>query len=288
MAMEKMTGTFVFQTDSELVLNVYNRQTNYLISYDETATEKDYCAIYFSSNDIYYPNEEAIFNKQIVEKNFFEWYKCRINRAYKHIFIRDVFKQWYLCGINATINTPEKLLDFLGKETKGYKVYCIGSSAGGYASILYGNLLGAIRIMAFNPQFELNSLLHRSTEEINPILFRLRSIGNDKFFDITRYCEGNIYYFYSLRSTWDVEQHNHLTHHYQGKSVHEMCFNTSHHGIPFLKVALCKVINMDEEQLRVYENKVNNPFFFTVRMVGFRKAIDGLCSQLITKYKNGH
>lgn len=99
--MEEINKTcYVFQVDSDIVQQVYNEKDNFLIEYDNQG-EKKWCAIYFSSNDIYFPNTEEIFRKRIIEKNFFEWYHSRINRAYKHIFVRDIFKQWYLMGINA-------------------------------------------------------------------------------------------------------------------------------------------------------------------------------------------
>ena len=127
--METLSSTcYVFQTDSEIVNKVYQKQNNYLIEFDEKG-DKEWCAVYFCSNDIYYPNTEEIFRKRIIEKNFFEWYHSRITKASKHIFIRDIFKQWYLAGINQNINTPEKLIEFLKKETEGYKVVTIGSSA---------------------------------------------------------------------------------------------------------------------------------------------------------------
>jgi hypothetical protein len=108
---------FVFQTDSDIVRNVYDSQHNYLIEYNEQCKDKTYCAVYFCSNDLYYPNVEDIFRKRIVEKNFFEWYNLRIEKAYKHIFVRDVFKQWYLSGINQSIDSPERLIEFLKNET---------------------------------------------------------------------------------------------------------------------------------------------------------------------------
>ena len=108
---------FVFQTDSDIVRNVYDTQHNYLIEYNEQCKDKTYCAVYFCSNDLYYPNVEDIFRKRIVEKNFFEWYNLRIEKAYKHIFVRDVFKQWYLSGINQSIDSPERLIEFLKNET---------------------------------------------------------------------------------------------------------------------------------------------------------------------------
>ena len=95
-----------FQTDSDIVWEVYKNNKNYKIEYNENCKEKNYCAIYFCSNDIYYPNNESIFRKRIIEKNFYEWFGTRVDKAYKHIFVRDVFKQWYLTGININIDNP--------------------------------------------------------------------------------------------------------------------------------------------------------------------------------------
>ena len=43
---------FVFQTDSDIVRNVYDTQHNYLIEYNEQCKDKTYCAVYFCSNII--------------------------------------------------------------------------------------------------------------------------------------------------------------------------------------------------------------------------------------------
>lgn len=116
---------FVFQTDSDIVRNVYDTQHNYLIEYNEQCKDKTYCAVYFCSNDLYYPNVEDIFRKRIVEKNFFEWYNLRIEKAYKHIFVRDVFKQWYLSGINQSIDSPERLIEFLKMKPMDTVLSCL-------------------------------------------------------------------------------------------------------------------------------------------------------------------
>ena len=171
--MENLDSPFVFQTDSNLVQESLNNP-NYLIEYSEADSifEDKYCAVYFSSNNIYYPNTKYEFQKQILNKNRFEWYGARIQKASKHIFIRDNKKQWYLEGINNNFNSIEKLEAFLIKETKGYKTIMLGSSAGGYAAVLFGSLLKSEYILSFNGQFKLNDLLKSSNESIDPIIFR--------------------------------------------------------------------------------------------------------------------
>lgn len=44
----------VFQTDSECVRDVYERQPNYLIEYDERAMDKTVCTVYLCCNVISY------------------------------------------------------------------------------------------------------------------------------------------------------------------------------------------------------------------------------------------
>ena len=111
----------VFQTDSAIVQKVFAENSNYRIEYSgKNPVGEKYCALYFSSNDIYYPNLPQVFTHQIVQKDKYEWFKTRITYASKHIYLRDIKKQWYLGGINAQLNTIEKLLDFLKIETEGY------------------------------------------------------------------------------------------------------------------------------------------------------------------------
>lgn len=275
----------VFQTDSEIVQQVYQNSNNYLIEYD-TNGDKDYCAIYFCSNDIYFPNNEEIFQKRIIEKNFFEWYHSRIKKARKHIFVRDIFKQWYLAGINQKINTPDKLLFFLEKETKGYQLITIGSSAGGYAAILYGSLLCAKQVLAFNPQFEIESLLKRSSENKDPLIFRIKD-NRTRYFNTIPYInkDTDIFYFYSNASQWDIEQNKRIK---ISSKIHKIVYKSHHHGIPFLKVALPIVINLNTEKLIELSKKCHSPILFTIQMVGIRRTFQGLIQQAYQAYRKRH
>lgn len=280
--METLNSTcYVFQTDSEIVNHIYDTQNNYLIEYNNEG-KKDLCAIYFSSNDIYFPNTEEIFRKRIIEKNFFEWYHSRIQKAYKQIFIRDVFKQWYLAGINKYINTPDKLIEFLKKETEGYEVITIGSSAGGYAAMLYGSYLNTKYILAFNPQFEIKTLLESTSEHKNPTIFRIKD-ERVKYFDITKIINPQIeiFYFFSNASKWDVEQNKFCP----TGNIYPIEFKSAHHGIPFLKVALPIVINLENEKLNSLSKRKHHPIIFTIKMVGFINTIIGLYKQLNKAYK---
>jgi len=280
--METLKQKYVFQVDSDIVKQAFELQ-NYLIVYDEGCKQKDYCAIYFSSNDIYFPNNEQVFTKRILEKDFYEWYNIRIKKAYKHIFIRDIFKQWYLGGINSEINSPEKLLTFLQKETEGLNIIALGSSAGGYSAVLYGQLLRAEKILSFNGQFELNRLLNESKEEINPLLFRFMNSTLRTYYDLNQYIvnQSKIYYFCSNKSKWDITQYNHIK---ELTDINVISFNTSHHGIPFLKNCLLKVINYDIDILKLLSNKTHNSIVFSLKVDGLINALKMLWIQLKKKY----
>lgn len=276
---------YVFQVDSDIVQQVYTKQDNFIIEYDDQG-DKNWCAIYFCSNGIYYPNTEEIFRKQIIEKNFFEWYHSRINRASKHIFIRDVFKQWYLTGINTKINTPQKLTEFLRKETEGYNIITIGSSAGGYAAILHGSLLNAKYVLAFNPQFEIKSLLDTGSEMENPIVFRKQKTEN-KYYDIIPYInkDTDIFYFYSKASKVDIKQNSYIKGRKKNNNIYILSFNSSYHGIPFLKVALPDVLNMEIGELKILSEKEHSPLLFAIKTVGLYEIMHKIFKKIIKNTK---
>lgn len=275
----EVKASFVFQADAEIVNDVYANHSNYLIAYNEDAA-KEYCIVYFASNDLYYPNNEIAFSESVINKNRFEWYGNRVNYGYKHIFLRDIKKQWYLTGINATISSPAALLDFLRKETAGYKTIFLGSSAGGFISVILGQLLNAERIYTFNGQFEIHSLLDKpNAEMIDPILFRNRD--NElllPYYNAAHFITNpsTIYYFHSNKSKWDIEQNELINH----IPVNRISFITSNHGVPFLKSNLPIVLNFSLDQLRDLSGKTIHPLFFSLKVVGVLKTVEGLKSIL--------
>lgn len=283
--MENKINDLIFQVDSKEVLSHYKRSPNYLIDSSKIENENEkYCAIYFSSHDIYFPNTAEAFNNQLVKKDRYEWFGSRIKKASKHIFLRDIKKQWYLSGINDEINSIDRILNFLITETKGYKVITVGSSAGGFAAMLFGQQLNANKIFTFNGQTQLYDLLESSTENKNPLVFRLANDPNyNKFYSIKNYLKKpeSIYYFYSNKSEWDLIQYNHV----KKINMNYFSFNTNHHGIPFLKSSTSQVINLNEVELKKISKKKYHPIVFSAKIEGWSKALKSLCKQVINKYK---
>lgn len=265
---------YSFQVDSEIVKSIYQNQENYKIEYSAD-NPKEYCIVYFSSNNIYFPNIDQVLHKEIIIKNRFEWYKTRIHYGYKHIFIRDIQKQWYLGGINSNINTPQKLLSFLKEETKGFRIIMIGSSAGGFASVLFGQLLNAEKIYSFNGQFEISSLLDTSCEALDPLIFRNKDNVNLRNWYDTRNFISNpssIYYFQSINSKWDIKQYDHI----RDLKINQIPFKTSNHGVPFLSANLPDVINFSTLRLDQLTKKINNPLIFSIRTIGIIRTVVAL------------
>jgi hypothetical protein len=277
-----MDSNFIFQIDNSFVCNEYKKD-NFKIVIDESIVENS-CALYFCSHDIYFPNEESVFVNKIVERNFYEWFKIRLKNVRKHIFLRDIHKQWYLSGINAEINSPEKILKFLQFETRGFKVTALGSSAGGYAAVLYGSLLKADKIFSFNGQMELNSLLKSSSGKENPLLFKFENTDLRKYFDLKPFLinDVDIFYFYSKKSTWDVLQVNHIA----GSAIERIGFNTAHHGIPFFKCSLHDVLNSSKDELLSFSKKNHNPILFSIRCSGLWRVSIFCIGLLYTIGKN--
>lgn len=71
------------------------------------------------------------------------------------IFLLDEKKMWYLKGFDKTTNnvsTSVKLLEKYIDDMNVKKVTCIGTSAGGYAAILYGALLAVDQVIVYGAQ----------------------------------------------------------------------------------------------------------------------------------------
>jgi len=281
--MEAIKDDFVFQIDASIVREAYKKD-NFLIEFDKECVDKTTCAVYFSSNDIYFPNTEDAFKSRIFEKDFYEMYNTRVKSAYKHIFIRDIYKQWYIYGINSRIHSPELLLKFLEDETMGCSVITIGSSAGGYAAVLYGSLLSANRVFSFNGQFELCTLLETSNPQTDPLLFRNAKSAVSKYYDLKSFINQkiDIYYFTSLGSAWDNQQYHHVK---DITTLKPILFKTSHHGVPFVKSALPVVINTEGDILNKWVNKKFNPIAFSVRIAGLNNTLITLYKQLKNKLR---
>jgi hypothetical protein len=89
--------------------------------------------------------------------------KCE-NNNFDILYMRDVKKKWYLCELSEIGNSFSDTLNFLKSVTSKYKntIY-IGSSMGGYASILFASLLKGITVIAQMPQTDLEYIINNNS-----------------------------------------------------------------------------------------------------------------------------
>lgn len=188
--------------------------------------------------------------------------------------MRDIFKQWYIKGINGRINTVEKVYKWLLEETRGYHTVFIGSSAGAYASILFGGMIGADLQFAFSPQL---NLIYQQISK-NPLLY-----DNYEYNNISKYIlqSHNLYIFYSKNCLDDKNDINLA----QYNKADIVLFKNDFHGIPFKLFALPSVINMDVKRLEAFRGRTYNPWWFSLRYMDVICFVKWVIK--ILKYKLG-
>lgn len=251
-----------------------------------SAQSMDTVAIYFTSNDLFYPHDVEHFKWSVLEKDYYEWKNYLIKRASKHIFVRDIYKQWYAKGINKKIPSIDALLVMLKKETEEYKeIICVGSSAGGYMASLIGSPLNADICFSFNGQWNIWNSIKNGNVVISPILQQAVDEKDEdvfRYFDLCEWIQSNlnIFYFRSCFCEWDVQQSHHIE---KLMNIHVISFKTAHHGIPFLKSSLGDVLNMDKNALLKMDRKQYNPIPFSVMHGGLFHTIIGVYWQLQRK-----
>ena len=93
----------------------------------------------------------------------FEFFKATGEIPVKRLFVRDLHQAWYHRGIPGHGSTLETAAASLGELIAGRDVERLvvaGNSAGGYAALVFGTLLGADAALCFAPQsiLELDAL----------------------------------------------------------------------------------------------------------------------------------
>ena len=90
------------------------------------------------------------------KNSIFDW-KMLLNYDVDVLFLRDISMSWYLCGIKDVSNDVRTTLEFIKVYSDRYKrIVTIGSSMGGFGSLLYGSLLDS-EVYMFSPQIDISS-----------------------------------------------------------------------------------------------------------------------------------
>jgi len=228
-------------------IEAYRDLDNYkVIDNDEVSNNN--CLVCFSSNGLYFPNTDENL-QQVIDSDKYEWQKI-IQKGFSIIiYIRDIYKQWYVEGISNTINSVEKVNQLLLDLTEGYESTFIGSSAGGYAAVLFCELCQSDKIINFSGQFDI--ALTSSCEKKNAIVHRAI---NTKHFDVSR-CIANVYYFFPVNSEIDKPQYELIKNNINIKTIK---INSHIHGIPVFPFSLNRIVNLTDKKLLKLTKKTNN------------------------------
>jgi len=232
---------------------------------------RDCTYIFSSSNGLYFPNTASVFTREIVHNDRYEWLNIgkSINNN-KSIFLRDVYKQWYSKGVNTSINSIEKIISFCKKTTANAdELITVGTSSGGYLSVIIGLLLDAKSIYSFSGQFQLETTLSLDKEN-NAIL---REMSDNKFVHLdkilTNNINTNIYYFVSKGSVFDQDDLDIARKH---SCIKIFLFKGEIHGVPFYSFVLKYLLNKDDKEMlslfHFFENKTINPVKFAIKVCG--------------------
>jgi hypothetical protein len=85
----------------------------------------------------------------------FEFFNLLQDVPVKRVFLRDLDRSWYqqgVRGVAATVDGTASWLRSIVRESGATRVVTLGTSAGGFAALLFGALLGASEAHAFSPQ----------------------------------------------------------------------------------------------------------------------------------------
>ncbi len=230
------------------------------------------CVIYCSSHGIY-PDRKSAFYKHVVEQDRYEWKRNMIKNAKKSIFIRDLKKQWYLEGINSSINSLSKLLDFLQEEIADMNLICIGNSAGGYLATLLGCELKASHVFTFSGQFSLYPYLENQK---NPVLMKYQGTQlAQSFYSLASRLKSSqvpIFYFYPIGSQSDQKQVLTLK---NISNIYKIPFKVSKHGKTCLPINFSNLFRMNVSELKSLSEKFSDgvhPICFSIEISGYRKT----------------
>lgn len=241
----------IWNRDETIAKDVYS-QNNYRVINNENCNNNR-CVLYFSSNDIWFPNTEQAFRYSLIEHDYYEWIKFGCINAQKAMFFRDIYKSWYVTGINARYSSIDKLIEFIKEETEGMEIVTVGSSAGGYAASLVASILNAEYAICFSAQF---NLLNKYVADANPFIKKYMSDPNrSKYFGLREQLSVSatpIYYIMPVYSNQDYDQYTYIN---GVENVHTLKMRTRHHGIPILKGCLVDLLQMNSNELnRLFEN----------------------------------
>lgn len=234
-----------------LIEEIYADKENYRIRVNNNY-DNNICYIYCSSNALYIKGDEESFRDYVIKKDRYEWENISPwnLKPRMEIYIRDVWLSWYVRGINTTINTYEKLIEFIQEKTKGYKVRCVGASSGAFIATILSVNVDAELCYNFAGQFSLISHFNHVNE--NPFLNTWMNVRGDEYIECYKYLDyskAQIIYLLPVGSKQDTIQYKFVE---KSKAVRTIKINQESHGVALYPFALANFLSYDAVKCEKY------------------------------------
>ncbi|WP_269608938.1 tetratricopeptide repeat protein [Prochlorococcus marinus] len=161
-AYKEINLAFKYDSKNHLIQGELTRIKFIIGTYDEKESEIN--GLWSDKDDYFYEDNNSDIllisfgsmgrnRKFIPSFNFYNLLKK--DKSFDKLFLRDIDRNYYLTGLkNSTSNLEEtiELIKNLSSVKRYKKTVSVGASAGGFAAILFGNLLKFSKVIAFNPQ----------------------------------------------------------------------------------------------------------------------------------------
>ncbi len=270
----------------EVLIKKYLEENNYIIK--TSNTKSNVCYVFFSSHGLYKENDNPKILKTIHDTNRYEWLSIASNEniaknSSKLIFLRDLRKIFYQKGINNEINSIKEIANFLNRETKGYDVYLVGSSAGGYAAFLYSNMIKNVK-RVYSWGGVINLMFHSSYYES-----KFFNDFNKEYSLVTPYISKNavIIHFYGTRSKYDLKEYEILaTNNFD--NVISVPLRTTEHaprpsGSDIIKILSCSDSHLQKIKMKLSKKREISKTYFSIINIGLFKALINITKRLRAK-----
>ncbi len=264
-------------TIEEALSACYEMQDNFAVKHNDS--HNGLCYIYFSSNALYKKDNVNDFTEKVVKRDRYEWSRLRAsNNPELEIFVRDIWLSWYVRGINARINSYEKLIRLLKNLSDGYRVRCVGASSGGFIGNIVAMQIGAEISYAFASQFSLRN--HFDHLKFNPYLCDYLAAHGDKWFEYYRDLKGTcIVYLYPALSAQDQEQYALVE---KSNCLITIPVSEKNHGVALYPSAIPRFLAIDRKDAeKLASHGKWNKTILSIRIGGLK----GFISFVIRKLK---
>ena len=191
-AFKAISEALKYDPNNHLIQGEYTRLKYRLGKYDEG---ENYANNLWSDFDDYFYEDnksdillisfgsmgaKAFDEDRIPSFNFYRLFEN--DKSFDKLFIRDIKREFYLTGLKNTTKNFQETIDLIKELTsvKNYrKIVAIGASAGGFAAILYGQLLNFSKVIAFNPQTVLSIEMETVLKDLkfNKLCGKLRKLN---------------------------------------------------------------------------------------------------------------